>query len=96
MVKWSIPARNDLKQIYNYIVIDSNHYAEKVTYDIVEKSEFLQNFPQMGRMVPEIEDPNIREVFIHSYRLIYKVLQEEIEVLALIHSKRDFTSEHLK
>lgn len=96
MVRWSIPAKNDLKQIFDYILKDSKHYADKVTYDIIERSESLQDFPQMGRMVPEIEDPSIREVLIHSYRLIYKTLPGEIEVLALVHSKRDFTSEYLE
>ena len=96
MVTWSIPAKNELKQIFDYIAKDTNHYADKVTFDIVEKSESLQDFPQIGRMVPEIDDPSIREVFIHFYRLIYKTLPGEIEILALIHSKRDFTSELLE
>ena len=46
----------------------------------------------MGRIVPEIGDPNVRELIVYSYRLIYEILPEEIRILALIHGKRDFFS----
>jgi len=90
VVKWTRPARLDLKQIRDYIARDSKFYAEKVSLEIVEKSEILNSFPEVGRIVPEIGDPNIRELFIYSYRLIYEILPTRIEILALIHAKRDF------
>ena len=71
MVKWSNPAKFDLKQIRDYIARDSKFYAQKVYQEIVEKSEKLNLFPEVGRVVPEIEDPRIRELLIYSYRLIY-------------------------
>jgi len=96
VVKWSKPAKLDLKQIYDYIAIDSKFYAQKVSQEIVEKSEKLNSLPEVGRIVPEIGDPNIRELIIYSYRLIYEVFPNKIEILALIHGKRDFTQEFLK
>lgn len=90
MVRWTRPARLDLKQIRDYIARDSRFYAEKVSLEIVEKSEILNSFPEAGRIVPEIGDPNIRELFIYSYRLIYEILPTKIEILALIHAKRNF------
>ena len=92
MVKWTTPARQDLKQIHDYIAKDSKFYAKKVSDEILEKSENLKLFPQMGRIVPEIGDPNVRELIVYSYRLIYEILPEEIRILALIHGKRDFFS----
>ena len=94
MVIWSYPAKLDLKQVHDFIAKDSKYYAQKVVKDIVEKSEVLDPFPKMGRIVPEISDPNIREIFIYSYRLVYQISSEQIHVLALIHSKRDFASEN--
>ena len=91
MVKWATPANLDLKDIHDYIARDSRYYAQKVSQDIVDKSEKLKHFPEIGRIVPEIGDPNIRELFIYSYRLIYEVLPSGVQVLALIHSKRNFT-----
>lgn len=91
MVKWTSPAKDDLKDIHEYIARDSKYYAQKVSQDIVDKSGQLENFPLMGRVVPEIEDTNIREIFIYSYRLIYEVISGSIQVLALIHGRRNFT-----
>lgn len=92
MVIWSIPAKQDLKEIYDYIARDSKYYAEKVSQGIVEKSELLHKFPKIGRVVPEIGEANIREVIVYSYRLIYEVSSDKIEILTLIHCKQDFSS----
>lgn len=95
MVIWSIPAKQDLKKIYDYIAKDSKYYAEKVSQNILEKSEKLNEFPKIGRIVPEIGEVNIREVIVYSYRLIYEISSDKIEVLALIHCKQDFSPETL-
>lgn len=91
MVKWTIPAKLDLKDIHDYIARDSKYYAQKVAQDIVDKSGKLKLFPEIGRIVPEIDDPTIRELFIYSYRLIYEVLHNGAQILALVHNKRNFT-----
>ena len=92
MVKWSVPARNDLKQIHDFIAKDSKYYARKVIQDIVAKTETLNDFPEAGRVVPEMSDQNIRELFVYSYRLVYEISVGGIEILAIIHGKRDFSS----
>jgi len=92
MVIWSIPARNDLKQIYEYIAKDSKYYATNVVEHIVSKAENLNEFPEIGRVVPEIGDENVRELIIYSYRLIYEVVPNDVQILAIIHGKRDFSS----
>ncbi|MDP2208436.1 MAG: type II toxin-antitoxin system RelE/ParE family toxin [Bacteroidota bacterium] len=90
MVKWSIPAKNDLRQIHDFIAKDSKYYAKKVTTEIIERAERLSLFPSMGRIVPEMNETNIRELIIYSYRLIYEISGEEIEILALLHCKKEF------
>ena len=96
MVEWTDPAKQDLKSIYDYISKDSKFYAQKVSFELVEKSEKLNIFPEIGRIVPEIGDPKIRELLIYSYRLIYEIFPDKIEVLALIHGKRDFLKINLE
>ena len=91
MVIWSNPAKNDLKKIYEYIASDSKYYALKVSQEFIKKSERLAEFSKAGRIVPEIEDPNIRELIIYSYRLIYEISPNRIEILAIIHGKQDFS-----
>ncbi|MBI5789802.1 MAG: type II toxin-antitoxin system RelE/ParE family toxin [Candidatus Schekmanbacteria bacterium] len=91
MVRWTSIAREDLKAIHDYIARDSSLYAKKVAQEIVEKSEKLNIFPKIGRIVPEITNSNIREIIIYSYRLIYEIFSDRIEILALIHTKRKFS-----
>ena len=92
MVKWSVPARNDLKQIHDYIANDSKYYAQNVIQEIVAKIESLNDFSEIGRVVPEISNQNIRELLVYSYRLVYEISAGEIEILTIIHGRRDFIS----
>ena len=89
MVRWSGPAKKDLRRIFDYIAQDSIYYANNVVQSIVDKSELLNSFPEMGRMVPEIGEPKVKEIFIYSYRLIYESSGKDIHVLAVIHGKQD-------
>lgn len=95
MVIWSTPARNDLKQIFEYIAQDSTFYARKVVKNIVEKSMTIKDFPKRGRVVPEINEPDIREIFIYSYRLMYQITPKNIYILGVIHGKRDFSPDDI-
>ena len=90
MVNWSASAKRDLKQIHDYIAKDSKYYAKKVAQNIVAATEELVEFPKTGRIVPEIGEINVRELFVYSYRLIYEISTDRIKILAIIHGKRDF------
>jgi len=90
MVTWSDLAKSDLKSIFEFIAKDSKYYALKVTNEIVEKSEYLVDFPNLGRITPEFNSINIRELHVCSYRLIYEISSENIIVLAIVHGKRNF------
>jgi toxin ParE1/3/4 len=92
MVKWSVPARNDLKQIHDYIAKDSKYYARKVIQEVIAKTETLTELPEIGRIVPEISDQNIGELIVYSYRLIYEMSGAGVEILAITHGRRDFNS----
>ena len=87
-LKWSEEALEDIDSIATYIEKDSSIYAKAVVTKIFEKVEILSNFSQMGRTVPELNDDNIRELFIYSYRLIYRVSDGVILIVAVIHGKR--------
>ena len=92
MVKWSDSAIYDLRQIYDYISRNSTHYGKKVVDDIVGKSEKIGEFPNLGKKVVELNNPRIRETLIYSYRMIYQVIEEkEIEILAIVHTKSNFS-----
>jgi len=96
VIFWSIPARDDLKSIYDYIARDSKRYATRVTQDIREKTLPLAEFPDLGKKVPEIGEDNVREIHLYSYRILYEVMPELIYIHGVIHMRRNFKAEELE
>ncbi|HFD11986.1 MAG TPA: type II toxin-antitoxin system RelE/ParE family toxin [Crenotrichaceae bacterium] len=95
MVIWSEPAKADLRSIHDFIAHDSRHYAKKVTQEIREKTDILDDFPNRGKKVPELDDENIKEIPLYSYRIIYEINQQNISVLAVVHKRRDLMAEDI-
>jgi toxin ParE1/3/4 len=87
-VRWSPEATEDLEAIAEYIARDSEYYARAVVTEILSASRNAGDFPLIGRIVPEIGDENVRERFIYSYRLIYRIEPKRILIVAVIHGKR--------
>ena len=85
---WSREALDDVDSIAEYISRDSLYHAQLVAERLFELGESLREYPKIGRIVPELGDPQIRECFLYSYRLIYELKDEEIHILAVIHGKR--------
>ena len=52
MVIWSIPAKKGIKSIHEYIFLDSDFYAKKVSEEFISKVDKLLTFPKMDRIVP--------------------------------------------
>ncbi|MFO8085733.1 MAG: type II toxin-antitoxin system RelE/ParE family toxin [Desulfobacterales bacterium] len=87
-VRWSPEATEDLEAIAEYIGRDSEYYARAVVSEMLSVSRNIGKFPQIGRAVPEIGDESIRERFVYSYRLIYRIEPKSILIAAVIHGKR--------
>ena len=87
-VVWSPRAVDDVEAIVTYIAEDSLAYARSVAQKIVASTRKLASFPLSGRMVPEFDRENIREVFAYSYRIIYRVEGETVTIAAVVHGKR--------
>lgn len=89
MVIWSEPARADLRSIHDFIAHDSRHYAKKVTQDIREKTDVLNDLPKIGKIVAELNNEAVRELWLYSYRIIYEIKEQDVFVLAVVHKRRD-------
>ena len=89
-VVWSPEAIEDLQSIAEYIQRDSEFYARAVVTKILDVSRSVKDFPLIGRIVPELENENIRERFVYSYRLIYQIKTQQILIVAVIHGRRLF------
>lgn len=88
-VIWSFEATADLEAIADYIARDSSSYAASFVLEVREASRSLNEFSERGRIVPELSNPSIRELFIKNYRLIYRIEESRVDILGLIHGKRD-------
>ncbi len=87
-IVWSQRAAQDLDSIVDYIGADSPAYAGTVLKNIVNQTRILARFPQAGRMVPEYDEDNVRELIVYSYRIIYRLEQDEVLIVAVVHGKR--------
>jgi toxin ParE1/3/4 len=85
---WSPEAIEDIEAIASYIERDSAWYAKAVASKIVETAETIPDFPELGRVVPEIGVPGIRERFAYSFRIIYRLEPDRVLVAAVIHGSR--------
>lgn len=75
-------AVQDLKDIHDYISLDSPYYADIVIERLINQLSRLEDFPLKGRVVPELENPLIREIFEYSYRIIYRIEHAELIAIA--------------
>ncbi len=87
-VVWSPRAVEDLEAIAQYIAVDSNAYAAAVVKRILDIARHLSQFPYAGRIVPEFADENIREWFVYTYRIIYRIENRVVTMATVIHGKR--------
>ena len=88
-VKFTIQSLTDLEDICNYISKDSEYYAQMQIQKLVTRTDVLETFPQIGRIVPELKQKSIRELIEGNYRIIYRIVSKQtIHVLTFHHSKR--------
>ena len=86
---WTEPAIQDLRDLRDYIASDSDFHAADFVASIITRAERLATLPMMGRVVTEGQREDIREILYRSYRIIYRIIGERVEVLAVIHGSRD-------
>jgi addiction module RelE/StbE family toxin len=87
-VNWTETAINHLAAIREYIAQDSPEYARRLVDRLTRRSKQIAAFPLSGRVVPEYEIEQVREVIEGSYRIIYHITADQIDVLAVIHTSQ--------
>jgi len=82
--------KSDISEIVHYISQDNPNAATDWSKSIFDSIKSLENFPLLGRIVPEYSEDTIRELIKGQYRIVYKINQseEEIYILTIHHSKR--------
>jgi addiction module RelE/StbE family toxin len=90
-VFWTETAVQHLSAIYAYIAQNSPKYAERTIDRLTRRSQQIATFPLSGRVVPEFSTEQIREVIESSYRIIYYIKAEQIDILAVLHGSQQIT-----
>jgi len=91
-VAWAVSAQAALDEVITYISQDSSEAAARVLEKALEAGATLATLAERGRIVPESNDPTIREVFVFRYRLMYEVHDDRVVIVAFLHGARDFTA----
>ncbi len=86
-------AKQDLNNICLYISTDSKNRADNLLHKIRSEVKNLYLFPKKGRVIPELNKENIRELLIQNYRVMYKIEEDKIIISAVRHSSREFNLE---
>lgn len=89
-IVWTAAALHDLEEIHDFIAQSSPRYAAVVTGRLVAAVDQVRQFPESGRVVPELRDPNVRELIHGAYRIIYELRGHTAEVLTVFRASRQF------
>ena len=81
-------ALEDLQQIVSFIARDNPDRARSFGNELIDKALSLTNFCERGRITPELNDENVREIVHGSYRIIYEAMPDKIYVLRFWHGAR--------
>jgi plasmid stabilization system protein ParE len=89
-VIWTQRARDALDEAAAFVAEDSPEAAVNLVERALDAAESLSTLSERGRIVPELDDPAVREIFVYRYRLVYEVAPSQITVLGFLHGARDF------
>ena len=87
-VRWSPRAISNLEEICDYIAVDSGYYACLFAKRIIAIVKDIPQFPRAGRVVPEYKDEKLREKIYHNYRIVYRLKNDAVEIVAICHGAK--------
>jgi toxin ParE1/3/4 len=93
---WSPQALADVEEIRAYIALDSRSYADLTARRIVTAVERLVTFPDSGRMVPEHQSSDLREVVAGRFRIVYRRKAHVVEIVTVFRGAREFPDQTLR
>ena len=73
-----------------FVAAVSESFASTLAQDAREASRSLSQFAERGRVVPEVGHPQLRELFVREHRLVYRVEEARVTIVAFFHGRRDF------
>jgi len=91
---WTDTSTGHLESIHRYISNDSKAYATRYIKSLIKSTEKLKIVPHCGRVVPELENTELREIIYRNHRIVYSVSgkNDNIRIVAVIHGACDMMS----
>ena len=90
---WAPSALDDIESIARYIERDSVDQAALFVTRIIEMTDHLEEFPESGRVIPEINNDDCRELIYGAYRIMYRLVKKEIWITGVVHAARNWHPE---
>ncbi len=87
-LRWTARARDDLVGIARFVANDNVSAARRWVNRLRKQARRAAQFPRSGRIVPEFGRPDIRELIVRNYRIVYRVLENEIHILTVFEAHR--------
>jgi plasmid stabilization system protein ParE len=88
-VVWSPLADAEVDEAIVYIAKDDPAAALEWLEHLLERVASLGSFPDSGRVVPELQRDDIREIVVGAYRVMYRRSEDQVEIAAIRHHARD-------
>lgn len=86
---WTATARENLRGIVQYIAADSPMYARSFALRLRRGVSRLAKFPESGRRVSEDRSETYREVIVGNYRVVYRIAEDRVIIVTVLHGARD-------
>jgi len=91
---WTHEALENIIEIENYIAQNNPQNAIEFTDSLINKCEYFIDNPNMGRIVPELSESNMRELIHRNYRIVSRHIEEEIQILTVFEGQRLLPLDH--
>ncbi len=95
-ILWSPLAFERATEIVDYIARDKPEAATRWIHTVFSKVEQLRSHPEIGRMIPEINEHHFRELIYGNYRIIYRIETKQISILTIRHGKQILPIDEIK
>jgi toxin ParE1/3/4 len=87
-VIWTEPALQELDSIAEYIALDNVVAASALVEEVFDKAERLENFPQSGRIPPELPNSIYRDVALPPCRVFYREEGDHVFIVYVMREER--------
>ena len=91
-VRWARSASLDLIEIVEFIKQDRPDAPRKLGHSFLVKASRLRRNPRQGKVVPELLENGVadyRQLIVSTYRVIYAIRTEFIDIVSVIDGRRD-------